>query len=147
MVAAKSSVVITPSSSAKKRKYLITDPGFGVRYAACLAALAAAIAAASASREATIVITETYDTLQWNLLDAAEGMSLWFLMGMLSSSCCLIQILLGMMSFGCAGFNTCVGRAARRARPVCAGAGGRSAGSAPDAARHARTARPPRTLQ
>jgi hypothetical protein len=39
----------------------------------------------------------------------AEDLSLWFLMGMLSSSCCIVQLVLSALSFGCAGFNTWLG--------------------------------------
>eukprot|EP00957_Ditylum_brightwellii_P175711 13378838-Ditylum_brightwellii.AAC.1 len=33
----------------------------------------------------------------------------WSLLGLLSSSCCALQILLNLLSFGCAGFNTALG--------------------------------------
>ena len=103
--------IAKPRVKPEKRKYLVTDPGFLVRYVLALATIGAAMAAAQNSVTCTVYITELYDTLQWNLLDAASDMSMVFLMGMLSSSCCLVQILLSAMSLGCAGFNTYLGPA------------------------------------
>ena len=42
-------------------------------------------------------------------------MAWWSLLGLLSSSCCVLQIILNALSFGCAGFNTVLGPV----RPPC----------------------------
>ena len=42
-------------------------------------------------------------------LGMAQQMASWTLLGLLSSSCCVIQIVLSAFSFGCAGFNTLLG--------------------------------------
>lgn len=39
----------------------------------------------------------------------AHGMMWWTLFGLLSSSCCALQLVLNMFNFGCAGFNTYLG--------------------------------------
>ena len=68
--------------------------------------------------QSRIILQEMYDTVQWELIDAAESYSLWFLMGLFSSSCCLIQIGLNALSFGCAGFNKCKSRHLAPAPPA-----------------------------
>merc|ERR1719424_609712 len=96
-----------------KSKHLITDAGFSSKYITSLAVIVAVGLlgkhAVATNVQSKIVLQEMYDTVQWELIDAAESLSLWFLMGLFSSSCCLIQIGLNALSFGCAGFNTWLG--------------------------------------
>merc|ERR1712187_464735 len=42
-------------------------------------------------------------------LDAAEYLAWWSLLAMFASACCLLQLLLNLLSIGCAGFNTALG--------------------------------------
>jgi len=42
-------------------------------------------------------------------LDAAEYLAWWSLLAMFASACCLLQLLLNLLSIGCAGFNTTLG--------------------------------------
>ena len=92
-------------------RHLITDAGFAAKYLQSLAVIVAVGLvgkyAVASNVQLKIVLQEMYDTVQWELIDAAESLSLWFLMGLFSSSCCLIQIGLNALSFGCAGFNKC----------------------------------------
>jgi len=54
-------------------------------------------------------VIDTY--FWWNdrMLDTAYYYAWWSLLGLLSSSCCALQLLLNMASLGCAGFNTVLG--------------------------------------
>ena len=44
------------------------------------------------------------------MLQLCSQFAWWTLLGLLSSSCCAIQILLNALSFGCAGFNNVLGQ-------------------------------------
>eukprot|EP00571_Detonula_confervacea_P007741 CAMPEP_0172326768 /NCGR_PEP_ID=MMETSP1058-20130122/57525_1 /TAXON_ID=83371 /ORGANISM="Detonula confervacea, Strain CCMP 353" /LENGTH=233 /DNA_ID=CAMNT_0013043633 /DNA_START=354 /DNA_END=1055 /DNA_ORIENTATION=- len=43
------------------------------------------------------------------MMQIANEMAWWSILGLLSSSCCAIQIVLNALSFGCAGFNNFLG--------------------------------------
>merc|ERR1719198_2078050 len=45
------------------------------------------------------------------MMDAADSLAWWTLLALMSSSCCALQLLLNLFSFGCAGFNTVLGPA------------------------------------
>lgn len=47
--------------------------------------------------------------MQLKVLEMAPQMAGWTLLGLLSSSCCVFQIVLSALSLGCAGFNTVLG--------------------------------------
>ena len=47
-------------------------------------------------------------------MERANNLGWWSLVSLLSSSCCALQLLLNLFSYGCAGFNTVLGPA----RPV-----------------------------
>jgi copper chaperone CopZ len=52
-------------------------------------------------------------TVYWNIQDStlatAHRYAWWSLLALLSSSCCLLQLILNFLSFGCAGFNNLLG--------------------------------------
>jgi len=52
---------------------------------------------------------QAYDILLDKLMRGAHGMMWWSVFGLLSSSCCAIQLILNIFNFGCAGFNTYLG--------------------------------------
>jgi copper chaperone CopZ len=52
---------------------------------------------------------QAYDYLLDRLMRGAHGMMWWSLFGLLSSSCCALQLILNLFNFGCAGFNTYLG--------------------------------------
>jgi copper chaperone CopZ len=50
-----------------------------------------------------------YDFLLDRLMRGAHGLMWWSLFGLLSSSCCAVQLILNIFNFGCVGFNTYLG--------------------------------------
>mmetsp|Transcript_31989 Transcript_31989/g.56559 ORF Transcript_31989/g.56559 Transcript_31989/m.56559 type:complete len:453 (+) Transcript_31989:34-1392(+) len=50
-----------------------------------------------------------YEFLLDKLMRGAHSMMWWSVFGLLSSSCCAIQLILNLFNFGCAGFNTYLG--------------------------------------
>jgi len=106
------SVSLTAASSSNtpvKREHLITEPGFGRRFCLSLAVLASISYAASFSTGAWLfgmaVQARASDFLQF----IAHRLEWWSVLGLLSSSCCVLQLILNAFSFGCAGFNTVLG--------------------------------------
>ncbi len=84
-------------------EYLVWQPGFlpsfGTAIAACLAVgLAAALVG---SQRGGVVLHR--------LAGATRRLECWSALGLLSSSCCLLQLALNAVSVGCAGFNTYLG--------------------------------------
>lgn len=47
--------------------------------------------------------------LHFKMVDAADYLAWWSLLAMLSSACCALQLILNLLSVGCAGFNTVLG--------------------------------------
>ena len=89
------------SSSAPKSANLIWDDGFGQQFArsvAVLAVVSAGAAQTAAVQSCLEVLRRLAQRLEW-----------WSLLGLLSSSCCAVQLALNTISFGCAGFNTVLG--------------------------------------
>ena len=95
------------------RSYLVTDAGFALRFGACLAAaLLSALLAAVVLGDGAAAFVDMVSTRFSHKLIALTGSSpllSWALLGLLSSSCCALKLLLGFFSFGCAGFNTWLG--------------------------------------
>jgi copper chaperone CopZ len=79
------------------RGYLLWDEGFAPRYVAATALLAA------------LAITAPPSRLLGPLQSLARRLEWWGALGLLSSSCCALQLLLNLASVGCAGFNTYLG--------------------------------------
>jgi len=52
---------------------------------------------------------QAYAFLLDRLMRGAHSMMWWSLFGLLSSSCCALQLVLNLFNFGCAGFNTYLG--------------------------------------
>ena len=52
---------------------------------------------------------DLYEEVKLKMLGFAHHMAWWSLLGLLSSACCVLQIILNLFSFGCAGFNTLLG--------------------------------------
>lgn len=50
-----------------------------------------------------------YEWLLGSMMRGAHRMMWWSLFGLLSSSCCALQLVLNMFNFGCAGFNVYLG--------------------------------------
>jgi copper chaperone CopZ len=52
---------------------------------------------------------DAYEFLLDRLMRGAHRMMWWSVFGLLSSSCCAVQLILNLFNFGCAGFNTYLG--------------------------------------
>jgi len=99
------------SENLKKKKslYLLTEDGFFHKFAVqllTLSCLAALVFTIPFLREAAI---EGYYHINNFMLATAHRYAWWSILGLLSSSCCALQILLNMAGLGCAGFNTVLG--------------------------------------
>lgn len=71
-----------------------------------LVSLAAIIGVIPTLREAA---EDVYFQVNEWMLVTAHHYAMWSLLGLLSSSCCALQLILNSMSMGCAGFNTVLG--------------------------------------
>ena len=101
------------SSAIKKQKqyYLLSDPGFVSKLA--LNALGMGLAGALILKTPLLrnPIQILLQEFQFQALQTSRRY-LWTsstLVGLLSSSCCALQLLLNLLSVGCAGFNTILG--------------------------------------
>ena len=97
------------TAAAPKQSHLIWDPGFGPKFAGTAVLLAALALGASRSTTAWLHGMELQSRLVFAMQSVAHRFELWSLLGLLSSSCCALQLLLNAFSFGCAGFNTYLG--------------------------------------
>lgn len=79
-----------------KRAYLINEPGFAQRFVGTILALSF-----------LTLLPQSRALLQLKVL--AERLEWSFVLGLLSSSCCALQLVLNLFSVGCAGFNTVLG--------------------------------------
>lgn len=52
---------------------------------------------------------DAYEFLLDRMMRGSHQMMWWSLFGLLSSSCCAVQLILNLFNFGCAGFNTYLG--------------------------------------
>ena len=57
----------------------------------------------------TIFITDIYYDMIEYMMQTANQFACWSILGLLSSACCAIQIILNAFSMGCASFNTVLG--------------------------------------
>lgn len=93
-----------------KKLYLLTDDGFIRQLLTQFVLLISVVAVVSSIPSAREAATELYYTIlnDW-MLATAHRYAWWSLLGLLSSSCCALQLLLNALSMGCAGFNTVLG--------------------------------------
>ncbi|GMI19937.1 hypothetical protein TeGR_g812 [Tetraparma gracilis] len=83
--------------------YLVTDPGFARSFAASFFVILAS--------SKLPPLQTTVSDLHEHLRLLPHSYQLYFAVSFLASSCCLLQVVLSMGSFGCAGFNTVLGPA------------------------------------
>jgi len=89
--------------------HLITDEGFLCRV---LLSLAIIVGVPALCWQVPVLQDATLDLFEWcrlQMLQTAHRMAWWSALGLLSSSCCIIQVILSFMQVGCAGFNTVLG--------------------------------------
>ncbi|GMH93960.1 hypothetical protein TrVE_jg7574 [Triparma verrucosa] len=87
--------------------HLVSDPGFLTKFSISLLT----IILVSKVPPLQTNISEAHERLRLILLSTAHAHQLWFLISFLASSCCLLQVVLNMLSAGCGGFNTYLGPA------------------------------------
>jgi len=93
-----------------KNEWLVWSPGVPARIAASYVFVAAALFLLARS-PAQHVVERAAVATQEALLHSAHRAGWWTLLSLLSSSCCVIQLALNMLSVGCAGFNSILGPA------------------------------------
>ena len=93
-----------------KNEWLVWSPGVPARIAASYVVVAAALFLLARS-PAQHVVERAAVATQEALLHGAHRAGWWTLLSLLSSSCCVIQLALNMLSVGCAGFNSILGPA------------------------------------
>ena len=93
-----------------KNEWLVWSPGVPARIAASYV-LVAAVLFVLARSPAQHLVERAAVATQEALLHGAHRAGWWTLLSLLSSSCCVIQLALNMLSVGCAGFNSILGPA------------------------------------
>jgi hypothetical protein len=93
----------------KKSSFLVTSPGFGRQLLANLAVISAFAALCVYVQPLYEVGEAIHGFVTEQMMHGAQRMAWWSVLGLLSSSCCALQIMLNAFSFGCAGFNTTLG--------------------------------------
>ena len=93
-----------------KNEWLVWSPGVPARIAASYVFVAALLFVLARS-PAQHAVERAAVATQEALLHGAHRAGWWTLLSLLSSSCCVIQLALNMLSVGCAGFNSILGPA------------------------------------
>ena len=99
----------SPGMRGMKRLHLVTDAGFLRSTLLWLALEAALLGCAWSHAPLRFWAIDLYEEVKLKMLGFAHHMAWWSLLGLLSSACCVLQIILNLFSFGCAGFNTLLG--------------------------------------
>lgn len=92
-----------------KRQYLITDDGFPSALALNLMIMVAAMGIVYLRRPYREYAINAYFAINERLMAIANRYAWWSMLGLLSSSCCALQILLNAVSLGCSGINNILG--------------------------------------
>lgn len=100
---------VSDDKGPKKSAYLVTSPGFAGEFAANLAIMGCVAALCIHIQPLYEVGEAVHGFVLEQMMHGAQRMAWWSLLGLLSSSCCALQIMLNAFSFGCAGFNTTLG--------------------------------------
>jgi copper chaperone CopZ len=93
----------------RKQQYLITDNGFAYRLNINLLLISTILVGCTYIQPLNDNVIDIYYNINNYMMKSAHRLAWWSLLGLLSSSCCALQILLNALSFGCAGFNTVLG--------------------------------------
>eukprot|EP00662_Eupelagonemidae_sp_cell21_P021877 gene21877-57317_t len=94
-----------------KRAYLIWDDGFARDFSLSLAALVLVVwgSAHVPAVPTQQVARDAQRRVVAVLVDGTHRGAWWAAVGLLSSSCCAVQLALNALNFGCAGFNSVLG--------------------------------------
>lgn len=95
--------------SAGSKTALVTSPGFARAFATNLVVTSALAAIATQVPTVNSHAVKVVHAFQLATLSAAHKWAWWSALSLLSSSCCALQLLLNLMSVGCAGFNRVLG--------------------------------------
>ena len=104
-----SAAVMAEKTLVAEKKYLIWESGFLPRFAGTAIFLAVVLLGASRSTTIWVHSLGVQSRVFFMLQTVAHRLEMWSLLGLLSSSCCALQLVLNAFSFGCAGFNTVLG--------------------------------------
>lgn len=105
---AKGEVVGSPSWQVTKA-YLIWDAGFQWCFLSSLVAIGGGGLCAWRTPALQLWLWGLYQDVLFRLMEGASRMAWWSVIGLLSSSCCALQLMLNALNFGCVGFNTRLG--------------------------------------
>lgn len=95
--------------SARKQQHLITDKNFAHRLTVNLLLISTTLIGCTYIQPLHDHVIDIYYNINDYMMQTANRLAWWSLLGLLSSSCCALQIILNALSFGCAGFNTVLG--------------------------------------
>ena len=92
-----------------KQLHLVTDDGFLLSTMLFLLLYSILLGCAWSHAPLRFWAVDTYEEVKLKMLRVAHHMAWWSVLGLLSSACCVLQIILNLFSFGCAGFNALLG--------------------------------------
>mmetsp|Transcript_8828 Transcript_8828/g.14561 ORF Transcript_8828/g.14561 Transcript_8828/m.14561 type:complete len:277 (-) Transcript_8828:258-1088(-) len=93
----------------KRKLYLITDEFFPSALVANLIAMVAAMGIVYLHRPYREYVINAYFAINERMMAVANRYAWWSMLGLLSSSCCALQIVLNAVSLGCSGINNFLG--------------------------------------
>ena len=95
--------------SPPKKQHLMTDNDFAQRLTINLLLMSTALIGCTYIQPLHDHAINIYYNINDYMMQTANRLAWWSLLGLLSSSCCALQIILNALSFGCAGFNAVLG--------------------------------------
>lgn len=96
-------------TATKMQTFLLSDPGFAKQLGMWLTILAVSVQVVVRTPDLQEYAQSVYFQINDWMLGIAHQNAWWSLLGLLSSSCCALQLLLNAMHLGCAGFNSILG--------------------------------------
>lgn len=97
------------STNPPKRKYLLTDEGFLPALLVNLFIMVTTVIGIALHQSSREYVVNAYFSINEKMMAIANRNAWWALLGLLSSSCCALQIILNAASFGCSGVNAFLG--------------------------------------
>ena len=91
------------------KAHVCCSPHFAQRFLAALVALCSIFLVVSSNNWLADAFGDTYEKIKIQLMIRATSLGWWSVVSLLSSACCALQLILNLMSVGCAGFNTVLG--------------------------------------
>ena len=91
------------------KAHVCCSPHFAQRFLGALVLLCVIFLFVSSNNFLSDALGDTYERIKIELMIRATSLGWWSLVSLLSSACCALQLILNLMSVGCAGFNTVLG--------------------------------------